>query len=64
MSFKWIVRSATLAPAQPTYEPPQLINVLDSLEREGYEIFSIISEPANGPQDFNRARVVARMRQD
>lgn len=58
MKYDWLVETATLAVPQPTYEPSQLPDVLNRLERAGWEIFSVI--PDQGREGFNRVRVVAR----
>lgn len=60
MTYEWIARTATLAISQPMFEPPQLDEVLNALERDGWEIFSVLPDPAGGQGAFNRARVVAR----
>ena len=60
MTYEWKVVRATLAPAQPTYEPPQLADVLAAVERDGWEVFAILAEPATRADSFNHARVVAR----
>jgi len=57
MEYKWIVESATLWPPQPQDEPPQLENVLNRLEHEGWEIFQIITIIG---EDIRRAKVIAR----
>ena len=63
MPYEWKVLTATLAPAQPEYEPPQLEHVLTVLESLGFDVFAIVSDPAApGGSVFNRARVVARRR--
>lgn len=59
-TFDWIVREATLAPAQATYEPPQLETVLNALETDGWEVFQILSLTVIRGDMFNRARVIAR----
>lgn len=58
--YEWKVFTATLAPAQPQYEPPQLEDVLNRAERDNWEIVSVLSDPAGDKQSFNRVRIVAR----
>ncbi len=58
--YQWRVDSATLAPGQPTLEPPKLDKILQRVEDEGWEIFAVVADPAIRAGDFNRVRVVAR----
>lgn len=55
MPYTWDVRVATLLPPQADFDPPQLGDVLNVAEREGWEIFAVFPNP-NNP----RAHVVLR----
>lgn len=41
--FLWRTYDATLLPPQPEGEPPQLADVLNVAEDDGWEVFSIFS---------------------
>lgn len=56
MDKKWKVFIAYVGPRQPTHAPDQLEDVLNRLEREGWEVVSIL-----GPDKDLEVRVVARM---
>ena len=62
-SYLWRVVEARLAGGEPPDEPPRLEDVLNALDLEGWEIFTIVSSPVASSQHFNRAHVVARMLQ-
>lgn len=58
--YEWKVLSATLAAPNPGFEPPPLEEMLNSLEQDGWEIFTIVADIRVGSGAFNRARVVVR----
>ena len=58
--YRWKVVTATLAVPQPSFEPPQLEDMLEELEGGGWEVVTVVSDPAHIDSAFNRVRVIAR----
>jgi hypothetical protein len=65
MRYEWAVRRATTAYRQPAYEPPQLDDVLEGLEADGWEIHGIFlvaatTHDTQAGAPYGRFHVVAR----
>lgn len=62
----WITRKAALAGVAQDHEVPPLLVTLNSLQIEGWTIFSVVADPSNYRQPdpiYNRAVVVAYRRE-